>query len=66
MKKTYVSPVTETIEMPAGEVLTISGGNDNSGQSDDGGVGAPSMFMGDDMDNDCEDESQSFVSQCGW
>ena len=65
MKKTYVSPVTETIEMPAGEILTVSGVN-NSGQSDDGGVGAPSMFMDDDMDNDCEDESQSFASQCGW
>lgn len=66
MKKKYVSPVTETIEMPAGEILAISGGNDNSGQSFDGGVGAPSMFMDDDMDNDCEDESQSFESQCGW
>ena len=66
MKKTYVSPVTETIEMPAGEILAISGGNDNSDQSLDGGVGAPSMFMGDDMDNDCEDESQSFASQYGW
>ena len=65
MKKTYLSPVTETIEMPAGEILAISGGNPNSGQGDDGGS-APSMFMGDDMDNDCEDESQSFESQCGW
>ena len=65
MKKTYVSPVTETIEMPAGEILAVSGIN-NFDQSPDGGVGAPSMFMGDDMDNDCEDESQSFESQCGW
>ena len=65
MKKTYVSPVTETIEMPAGEILAVSG-VDNSDQSFDGGVGAPSMFMDDDMDNDCEDESQSFESQCGW
>ena len=65
MKKTYVSPVTETIEMPAGEILAVSGIN-NSDQSLDGGVGAPSMFMDDDMDNDCEDESQSFESQCGW
>jgi hypothetical protein len=64
MKKTYVSPVTETIEMPAGEILAVSGIN-NSGQSFDGGC-APSMFMDDDMDNDCEDESQSFESQCGW
>lgn len=66
MKKTYVSPVTETIEMPAGEILAISGGNDNSDQSRDGGGCAPSMFMDDDMDNDCEDESQSFASQYGW
>ena len=65
MKKTYVSPVTETIEMPAGELLAVSGIN-NSGQSSDGGGCAPSMFMDDDMDNDCEDESQSFESQCGW
>ena len=65
MKKTYVSPVTETIEMPAGELLAGSGVN-NFDQSLDGGVGAPSMFMGDDMDNDCEDESQSFASQYGW
>ncbi len=65
MKKTYFSPVTETIEMPAGEILAGSGIN-NSDQSPDGGGCAPSMFMGDDMDNDCEDESQSFVSQCGW
>ena len=65
MKKTYVSPVTETIEMPAGEILAVSGIN-NSDQSLDGGVGAPSMFMDDDMDNDCEDESLSFESQCGW
>ena len=65
MKKTYVSPVTETIEMPAGVILAGSG-VDNSDQSDDGGVGAPSMFMDDDMDNDCEDESQSFASQYGW
>ena len=65
MKKTYVSPVTETIEMPAGEILAVSGIN-NSDQSLDGGVGAPSMFMDDDMDNDCEDESQSFASQYGW
>ena len=65
MKKTYVSPVTETIEMPAGELLAGSGIN-NSDQSDDGGGCAPSMFMDDDMDNDCEDESQSFASQCGW
>ena len=65
-KKAYIAPACSVTDFLIDSQLLAGSGVDNSDQSVDGGVGAPSMFMDDDMDNDCEDESQSFASQCGW
>lgn len=65
-KKTYIAPTYSVTDFLVDLPLLAGSGVDNSGQSDDGGVGSPSMFMGDDMDYDCEDDSQSFISQCSW
>ncbi len=65
-KKAYIAPACSVTDFLIDSQLLAGSGVDNSGQSRDGGVGAPSMFMDDDMDNDYEDESQSFASQCGW
>ena len=65
-KKAYIAPACSVTDFLIDSQLLAGSGVPNSGQGDDGGVGAPSMFMDDDMDNDCEDESQSFGSQCGW
>lgn len=65
-KKAYIAPACSVTDFLIDSQLLAGSGVDNSGQSRDGGVGAPSMFMDDDMDNDYEDESQSFESQCGW
>lgn len=65
-KKAYIAPACSVTDFLIDSQLLAGSGINNSGQSSDGGGCAPSMFMDDDMDNDCEDESQSFVSQCGW
>ena len=65
-KKAYIAPACSVTDFLIDSQLLAGSGVDNSGQGDDGGVCAPSMFMDDDMDNDCEDESQSFASQYGW
>ena len=65
-KKAYIAPACSVTDFLIDSQLLAGSGVDNSGQSRDGGVGAPSMFMDDDMDNDYEDESQSFASQYGW
>ena len=53
MKRKYIKPTTEVLASIEEPIMDISGGVDNSGQSDDGGVGA----RGNDFDF-MEDESE--------
>lgn len=53
MKRKYIKPTTEVFASIEEPIMDISGGVDNSGQSDDGGVGA----RGTDFDF-MEDESE--------
>lgn len=53
MKRKYIKPTTEVFASIEEPIMDISGGVNNSGQSDDGGVGA----RGTDFDF-MEDESE--------
>ncbi len=58
MKRKYIKPTTEvfaSIEEPM--MVDISGGNDNSGQSDDGGVGARGTEF---MEDESEDNGMGY------
>ena len=58
MKRKYIKPTTEvfaSIEEPM--MVDISGGNDNSGQSADGGVGAKGTYF---MEDESEDNAMGY------
>ena len=59
MKRKYIKPTTEVFASIEEPIMDISGGVDNSGQSDDGGVGA----RGTDFDF-MEDESEDNAMGC--
>lgn len=53
MKRKYIKPTTEVFASIKEPIMAISGGVDNSGQSDDGGVGARgTYFLEDDESED--------------
>ena len=53
MKRKYIKPTTEVFASIEEPIMDISGGVDNSGQSDDGGVGARGTdFLVDDESED--------------
>lgn len=59
MKRKYIKPTTEVFVSIEEPIMDISGGVNNSGQSDDGGVGA----RGTDFDF-MEDESEDNAMGC--
>ncbi|MBR6139345.1 MAG: hypothetical protein IKQ12_07240 [Prevotella sp.] len=59
MKRKYIKPTTEVFACIEEPIMDISGGVNNSGQSDDGGVGA----RGTDFDF-MEDESEDNAMGC--
>jgi hypothetical protein len=59
MKRKYIKPTTEVFASIEEPIMDISGGVNNSGQSDDGGVGA----RGTDFDF-MEDESEDNAMGC--
>ena len=64
MKRKYIKPTTEvfaSIEEPM--MVDISGGNDNSGQSDDGGVGARGTEF---MEDESEDNGMGYSRYNLW
>lgn len=53
MKRKYIKPTTEVFASIVQPMMDISGGNDNSGQSVDGAVGARGTdFLVDDESED--------------
>ena len=59
MKRKYIKPTTKVFASIEEPIMDISGGVNNSGQSDDGGVGA----RGTDFDF-MEDESEDNAMGC--
>ena len=59
MKRKYIKPTTEVLASIVQPMMDISGGNDNSGQSDDGGVGARGTDF-DFMEDESEDNAMGY------
>lgn len=59
MKRKYIKPTTEVFASIEEPIMDISGGVDNSGQSDDGGVGARGTDF-DFMKDESEDNAMGY------
>lgn len=57
MKRKYIKPTTEVFAKIEEPIMDISGGVNNSGQSDDGGVGARGT---DFMEDESEDNAMVY------
>ena len=57
MKRKYIKPTTEVFASIEEPIMDISGGVNNSGQSDDGGVGAHGT---DFMEDESEDNAMGY------
>lgn len=57
MKRKYIKPTTEVFASIEEPIMDISGGVDNSGQSDDGGVGA---HVTDFWEDESEDNAMGY------
>lgn len=57
MKRKYIKPTTEVLASIVQPMMDISGGNDNSGQSYDGGVGAKGTYF---MEDESEDNAMGY------
>lgn len=57
MKRKYIKPTTEVFASIEEPIMDISGGVNNSGQSDDGGVGAR---VTDFMEDESEDNAMGY------
>ena len=59
MKRKYIKPTTKVFASIEEPIMAISGGVDNSGQSDDGGVGAKGTDF-DFMEDESEDNAMGY------
>lgn len=59
MKRKYIKPTTEVLASIVQPIMDISGGVNNSGQSDDGGVGARGTDF-DFMEDESEDNAMGY------
>lgn len=59
MKRKYIKPTTEVFASIEEPIMDISGGVNNSGQSDDGGVGARGTDF-DFMEDESEDNAMGY------
>lgn len=58
MKRKYIKPTTEVLASIVQPIMKqISGGVDNSGQNDDGGVGAKGTYF---MEDESEDNALGY------
>ena len=57
MKRKYIKPTTEVLASIEEPIMDISGGVNNSGQSDDGGVGAKGTYF---MEDESEDNAMGY------
>lgn len=61
MKRKYIKPTTEVLASIVQPIMAAISGVDNSGQSDDGGVGAKGTdFMADFMEDESEDNAMGY------
>ena len=61
MKRKYIKPTTEVFASIEEPIMDISGGVNNSDQSEDGGVGAKGIdFMADFMEDESEDNAMGY------
>lgn len=61
MKRKYIKPTTEVFASIVQPMMGGDSGVDNSGQSDDGGVGAKGIdFMADFMEDESEDNAMGY------
>ena len=57
MKRKYIKPTTEVFASIKEPIMAISGGVDNSGQSDDGGAGARGTYF---LEDESEDNAMGY------